>query len=203
MSSMARDDVTYVVLDDRGEGRKVFEQEQAGVEKQERGRAADSSSTKRGGKSQDQSQDKGGKANANEKGPSSGNGNGDGGNDGDDPEIEILENDPNLYAPVETDTKSNESVNAQSSRTRTRRRPRQYQTLAVRPAASVLPLLTNLLSPFVMGISKSARAVSGAWGLGCGFSLASGNHHWNLASSSERRGSKRGEGEVEDELRAG
>lgn len=37
---------------------------------------------------------------------------------------------------------------------------RRYRTLAVRPAASVMPLLTNLLSPFVMGITKSARAAA-------------------------------------------
>jgi hypothetical protein len=37
---------------------------------------------------------------------------------------------------------------------------KRYQTLAVRPSAAVLPLLQNLLSPFVMGLTKSARAVS-------------------------------------------
>jgi len=34
-----------------------------------------------------------------------------------------------------------------------------YKTLAVRPATNVLPLLHNTLSSFVLGISKSARAV--------------------------------------------
>ena len=34
------------------------------------------------------------------------------------------------------------------------------QILAVTPAAAVLPFLQNLLSPFVMGLTKSARAVS-------------------------------------------
>lgn len=36
----------------------------------------------------------------------------------------------------------------------------RYRSLAVRPAASVMPLLTNLLSPFVMGLTKSARAAA-------------------------------------------
>ncbi|RSH89504.1 hypothetical protein EHS25_002054 [Saitozyma podzolica] len=37
---------------------------------------------------------------------------------------------------------------------------KRYQTLAVRPSAAVLPLLQNLLSPFVMGLTKSARAAA-------------------------------------------
>lgn len=37
--------------------------------------------------------------------------------------------------------------------------PRRHQIIALRPAASVLPLLQNLLSPFVMGLTKAARAV--------------------------------------------
>jgi hypothetical protein len=36
----------------------------------------------------------------------------------------------------------------------------QYQTLAVKPAGSVVPMLQNLLNPFVMGVTKSARQVS-------------------------------------------
>lgn len=38
--------------------------------------------------------------------------------------------------------------------------PRRHRIIALRPAASVLPLLQNLLSPFVMGLTKAARAVS-------------------------------------------
>ncbi len=34
-----------------------------------------------------------------------------------------------------------------------------YRTLAVRPAGNVLPLLHNLMSGFVLGLTKSARAV--------------------------------------------
>lgn len=35
-----------------------------------------------------------------------------------------------------------------------------YRILAVKPASNVLPLFQNLLSPFVMGLTKAARAVS-------------------------------------------
>ena len=34
-----------------------------------------------------------------------------------------------------------------------------YRILAVKPASNVLPLFQNLLSPFVMGLTKAARAV--------------------------------------------
>jgi len=40
-----------------------------------------------------------------------------------------------------------------------KRKRMQYQTLAVKPAASVVPMLQNLLNPFVMGVTKSARQV--------------------------------------------
>ncbi|TXT07299.1 hypothetical protein VHUM_03469 [Vanrija humicola] len=41
------------------------------------------------------------------------------------------------------------------------KRPAQrYQILAVRPATLVMPTLHNLLSPFVLGLSKSARAAA-------------------------------------------
>ena len=36
----------------------------------------------------------------------------------------------------------------------------KFRIMALRPAASVLPLLQSLQSPFVMGLTKSARAVS-------------------------------------------
>jgi hypothetical protein len=42
----------------------------------------------------------------------------------------------------------------------TRKRKRQYHTLAVKPAGAVIPMLQNLLSPLVMGVTKSARQVS-------------------------------------------
>lgn len=38
---------------------------------------------------------------------------------------------------------------------------KRYQIMAVRPAAAFVPMLQNLLSGFVMGLTKSARAVSG------------------------------------------
>ena len=39
-------------------------------------------------------------------------------------------------------------------------RQRRFQTLAVRPASSAQTLLTNLLSPFVLGYTKAARAAA-------------------------------------------
>jgi hypothetical protein len=35
-----------------------------------------------------------------------------------------------------------------------------FQTIALRPAAAVVPLLHQIASPFVLGATKSARAVS-------------------------------------------
>jgi hypothetical protein len=43
---------------------------------------------------------------------------------------------------------------------RKRRKHTPYQTIAVKPSGAVVPMLQNLLNPFVMGISKSARQVS-------------------------------------------
>jgi hypothetical protein len=43
-----------------------------------------------------------------------------------------------------------------------------YRILAVKPASNVLPLFQNLLSPFVMGLTKAARAVSRSWTSGIG-----------------------------------
>jgi hypothetical protein len=65
-----------------------------------------------------------------------------------DEEIQIIDPPP---IPVKTsnDIKSN-------------KRKRQYHTLAVKPAASVIPMFQNLLSPLVMGVTKSARQVSSA-----------------------------------------
>lgn len=40
------------------------------------------------------------------------------------------------------------------------KRKRRYHTLAVKPAASVIPMFQNLLNPLVMGVTKSARQVS-------------------------------------------
>jgi hypothetical protein len=40
-----------------------------------------------------------------------------------------------------------------------KRKRKQFQTLAVRPASAVVPMLQNLLNPFVMGVTKSARQV--------------------------------------------
>ncbi|KAL1406930.1 hypothetical protein Q8F55_006342 [Vanrija albida] len=40
------------------------------------------------------------------------------------------------------------------------RQPSKYKILAVRPATLVMPTLHNLLSPFVLGLSKSARAAA-------------------------------------------
>jgi hypothetical protein len=42
---------------------------------------------------------------------------------------------------------------------RKKRKDTPYQTIAVKPSGAVVPMLQNLLNPFVMGISKSARAV--------------------------------------------
>jgi hypothetical protein len=43
---------------------------------------------------------------------------------------------------------------------RKKRKHTPYQTIAVKPSGAVVPMLQNLLNPFVMGISKSARQVS-------------------------------------------
>jgi hypothetical protein len=43
---------------------------------------------------------------------------------------------------------------------RKKRKYTPYQTIAVKPSGAVVPMLQNLLNPFVMGISKSARQVS-------------------------------------------
>lgn len=43
---------------------------------------------------------------------------------------------------------------------RKKRKYTPYQTIAVKPSSAVVPMLQNLLNPFVMGISKSARQVS-------------------------------------------
>jgi hypothetical protein len=42
---------------------------------------------------------------------------------------------------------------------RKKRKHTPYQTIAVKPSGALVPMLQNLLNPFVMGISKSARAV--------------------------------------------
>jgi len=42
---------------------------------------------------------------------------------------------------------------------RKKRKHTPYQTIAVKPSGAVVPMLQNLLNPFVMGISKSARQV--------------------------------------------
>ncbi|KAK8844674.1 hypothetical protein IAR55_006523 [Kwoniella newhampshirensis] len=39
-----------------------------------------------------------------------------------------------------------------------KRRPKRFRCLAVRPSAAVLPMLQSLSSPFVMGLTKAARA---------------------------------------------
>jgi len=43
---------------------------------------------------------------------------------------------------------------------RKKRKHTPYQTIAVKPSGAVVPMLQNLLNPFVMGISKSARQAS-------------------------------------------
>jgi len=43
---------------------------------------------------------------------------------------------------------------------RKKRKHTPYQSIAVKPSGAVVPMLQNLLNPFVMGISKSARQVS-------------------------------------------
>ena len=48
----------------------------------------------------------------------------------------------------------------EDGREKKRRKHTPYQTLAVKPSGAVVPMLQNLLNPFVMGISKSARQVS-------------------------------------------
>lgn len=47
----------------------------------------------------------------------------------------------------------------EEGRERKRWKHTPYQTLAVKPSGAVIPMLQNLLNPFVMGISKSARQV--------------------------------------------
>jgi hypothetical protein len=68
---------------------------------------------------------------------------------------------------VDTDVEISEFINLETpkideeeeGRERKRRRFTPYQTMAVKPSSAVVPMLHNLLNPFVMGISKAARQV--------------------------------------------
>lgn len=122
-SQQARDDVAYLVLDDRS--------------------ASSSSKTKANGEERDGKEKEKDKAEA--PGP-------------------IVVDDDDEIQVIEPDTIRGQGTQANGDETSARpgkRKPfRQYRTLAVRPAGAVVPMLHNLLSPFVLGVTKSARQVS-------------------------------------------
>lgn len=79
-----------------------------------------------------------------------------------DDEIEFIEppsGTTSLTSNVNEDGQVGSTRPGKRKRERERERE-QYQTLAVRPANSIVPMLHNLLSPFVLGVTKSARQVS-------------------------------------------
>ena len=76
----------------------------------------------------------------------------------DDEEVKAI--DPPSNKPSETTPAAAEPEPTTRPGKRKRERERQqYQTLAVRPAGAVVPMLHNLLNPFVLGVTKSARQV--------------------------------------------
>lgn len=86
-----------------------------------------------------------------------------GGDKGKDKEVALAVEDEEIQV---IEPESGSATRADGTGTDTTTRPgkrkvlKQYRTLAVRPAGAVVPMLHNLLNPFVLGVTKSARQVS-------------------------------------------
>lgn len=77
----------------------------------------------------------------------------------DDDDIKIIDT-PSTKTNETAPTPTEPEIATRPGKRKRERERQQYQTLAVRPAGAVVPMLHNLLNPFVMGVTKSARQVS-------------------------------------------
>ncbi|WVW81360.1 hypothetical protein I302_103351 [Kwoniella bestiolae CBS 10118] len=71
------------------------------------------------------------------------------------PGVDVDLTQPQTGGPLRDNTGSTEVTPKQSQR-----QPERFKCLAVRPTSNVQPMLQSLLSPFVMGYSKSAKAAA-------------------------------------------